>query len=78
MAGYPIRGTYEGGAYIDLYFVGNNQAFDVINVWDYETNKSTIPLTKKAVEREMLEWRDAAGDSLEHDLKEHHFAVTGK
>ena len=69
-AGYTIRGEYHGGAYIDLSF-GDGEAFDVINVWDYATDKPTIPNTPLAVRRAMLEWRCAAGDSLAHDLREY-------
>lgn len=75
MAGCMIRGKYRGGSYIDLSFDGHNQAFDAINVWDYEAGKPTIPMTYEAVRQEMREWRDAAGDSLEHDLAEHAYAV---
>ena len=72
--GYTIKGTYHGGAYIDISF-GNGPAFDVINVWDYTENKSTIPLTYEAVKKELIEWANAAGDSLEHDLRNYEESI---
>lgn len=74
-AGYSIRGTYHGGAYIDLSF-GAGEPFDVINVWDYATDRPTIPKTKHAVFQELREWRKAAGDSLAHDLREYALMMT--
>ena len=44
MNGHVIKGTYHGGAYIDLSF-GDGPAFEVINVWDYVTDKPTIAFT---------------------------------
>ncbi len=74
MNGHDIKGTYHGGAYIDLSF-GDGRAFDVINVWDYATDKPTIPFTSDAVRQEMLEWREAAGESLDHDLREYRLSI---
>ena len=68
--GYTIRGEYHGGPYIDLSF-GDGEAFDVISVWDYAADRSTIPNTPLAVRRAMLDWRREAGDSLAHDLGEY-------
>ena len=73
-AGRTIRGEYEGGTYIDLS-MGDGAAFDVINVWDYAADRSTIPNTPAAVRRAMIEWREAAGDSLSHDLAEYALAM---
>jgi hypothetical protein len=67
MAGRLVTGTYHGGPYIDLSFGG--AAFDVINVWDYEANKSTIENTHRAVREAMREWKRAAGTSLASDLR---------
>lgn len=75
MAERLIRGTYHGGAYIDLHFGDDAEAFDVINVYDYAKGESTIPNTKDAVLKEMVEYRDAAGESLGHDLREHAIAI---
>lgn len=63
----PIRGTYAGGPYIDLHF-GDGPAFDVINVWDYAAGKPTIENTENAVWDALVEWLDAMGDDLAHDL----------
>lgn len=73
--GTPIHGTYEGGAYIDLSFEAHGDAFDVINVFDYATDKPTIENTSAAVRQEIREWAEAAGESLDHDLREHAIAV---
>lgn len=62
-----IRGTYHGGAYIDLSF-GAGPAFDVINVYDCQAGRPTIANDADSVLAEMLEWVDAAGDDLAHDL----------
>ena len=75
MGGRSITGTYEGGAYIDLYFTGSEVAFDVINVWDYATDKPTIENTHSAVREEMQEWKKAAGSSLGHDLHEYAISI---
>jgi len=74
MAGRMVTGTYEGGNYIDLSF-GNSPAFDVINVWDYATDKPTIENTHRAVREAMREWKKAAGSSLAHDLREYAISI---
>lgn len=58
--------TWHGGAYVDIA-IGDvpDQAFDCINVWDYETNKATITTDNLiAVAQEWLtdnlaDWRDS-------------------
>ena len=75
--GYSIVGTYHGGAYIDLSLDGGRSAFDVINVWDYAADRPTIPNTAAAVRAAMRDWRDAAGDSLAHDMAEYALVMRG-
>lgn len=54
---------WSGGAYIDIYIrydideVGIS--YECINVWDYETGKTTIPFTPEALIDEATEWIDA-------------------
>lgn len=74
-AGYAIRGRYYGGAYIDLYFAGDRVPFDVINVWDYAANRARIPFTNAAVRAALIDWRDAAGESLASDLREYRYMM---
>ena len=76
MNGHVIKGTYHGGAYIDLSF-GDGPAFEVINVWDYVTDKPTIAFTSDAVREQMVEWKEAAGESLDHDLREYRVSIGG-
>lgn len=76
--GHTITGRYHGGAYIDLSMNGSAEAFDCINVWDYATNKPTIPLTLAAVRAEIREWIDAAGDSFAHDMREYALMMGGR
>jgi len=73
--GYVIRGTYHGGPYIDLHFGSDPAAFDVINVWDYATDKPTIRNTPSAVRAALIEWRQGYGDSLAADLREYAFSM---
>ena len=55
--GRMIRGDYAGGAHIDLTFGSSAyRPTEVINVWDYETGKSTLPATNKAVRRAIEDW----------------------
>lgn len=42
---------YHGGPYITLYSHRGGLGYDCINVWDYETDKATIPFTVKGVAR---------------------------
>jgi hypothetical protein len=73
-AGREVHGEYHGGPYIDLSF-GDGRAFEVINVWNYETDRPTIANTTRAVRHAMIEWRNAAGDSLAHDLREYALSI---
>ncbi len=47
--------TYRGGAYIDVGLLGLNPS-EVINVWDYEAGRATIPNTPAAVEQALIVW----------------------
>jgi hypothetical protein len=76
MLGYPIRGTYHGGAYIDLS-LGDGPAFEVINVYDYAAGRPTIPNTARAVRHALIEWRNDNRDYLAHDLPEYLLSVRG-
>lgn len=42
--GTVLHFQWEGGNYIEIIYDGS--ARDVINVWDYETDKPTIPFTR--------------------------------
>lgn len=75
MAGIPIHASYEGGPYIDLSFEEGGEAFDVINVYDYAAGKPEIKNTAAAVREQLKEYRDAAGESLAHDLREHEISI---
>lgn len=48
-----IRAAYGGGEYIDLIDPATGEAYDVINVFDYEAGKPRIPMTSMAVMREV-------------------------
>ena len=48
--------AWEGGAYIDVIYKGN--AFEVINVWDYETDAPTIPRTQRGFQHAVRDWLD--------------------
>jgi hypothetical protein len=39
---YLLRFTYSLGPYIEVWWQGSPVAFEVINVWDYDQNSSTI------------------------------------
>lgn len=64
-----IEGRYRGGEYIDLHHRSGpdaGQAYDCINVWDYEQGGPSIPATREAVraevERIVAEEPDGRGD----------------
>lgn len=54
---------WSGGAYIDIHIRYDNGHVGIsdecINVWDYETDKTTIPFTPEALINEATEWIDA-------------------
>lgn len=64
-----IEARYRGGAYIDLHHRFGpeaGQAYDCINVWDYEQDRPVIAATRDAVqaevERIVAEDPDGRGD----------------
>lgn len=52
----PIRATWTGGNYIHLYPGDTDQATDVINIWDYSTDKPRIERNAKAMAQEVKTW----------------------
>lgn len=40
---------WSGGAYIDIYVIGESTPFDVYNVWDYEKDAPSIERTTQAL-----------------------------
>ena len=64
--GRKLKASYEGGAYIDIYFQGDKTPFEVINVWDYSKNNASIPFTADAVKQELDEW---AAELDDHDIR---------
>lgn len=56
-SGVPIRADYWGGAYVELTF--GSETFhptEVINVWDYETDKAEISLDKQELRATVRGW----------------------
>jgi len=70
---YKLHFTYhEGGTYIDVKFRGEETAFEVINVWNYEEGKSSIT-TRKDVKAEVNEFMAALNaDELRNYWLNHH------
>ncbi len=55
--GLTIVGSYSGGAYIELHWdSADSDAFEVINVWDYETGQSQINGTVRSVTDALAQW----------------------
>ena len=54
--GRSFDATWEGGAYIDVRFGGTPTPTEVINVWDYETDKPYIPFTQNALHKALKRW----------------------
>jgi hypothetical protein len=67
-ASTTLTASYDGGSYIHLFFEDERTPFDAINVWDYETNVSTIENTMSAVWTQLKEWVDRLdkGDLMKH------------
>lgn len=75
-----LVGTYRGGAYIDVAREGRGPS-EVINVWDYEAGRATIPNTPAAVEQALIVWAgeydedapDVFGsyETLAYDVRNH-------
>lgn len=47
--------VWEGGTYIDVAREGHEPT-EVINVWDYDKNEPSIPVTKAAGRRHIDDW----------------------
>jgi hypothetical protein len=58
--GVRIRGTYHGGEYIELHWGGTKwepgATFEVINVWDHETDQARIGSTRDDLLAELKRW----------------------
>jgi hypothetical protein len=70
--GVKLGFEWYGGAYIE---VCRGEAFaspqEVINVWDYATDKPEIPRTVEAMAATVDEWIEEYGkDDLVHDVRE--------
>ena len=69
-----IRAVWHGGAYVDLAFNGAH-ASEVINVWDYATNRSTIGdienVQRGTVRRVLLAWIADNDAEESHDANGH-------
>jgi hypothetical protein len=67
--------SWAGGPYIDLRAYGwSRHAAEVINVWDYAKDESTIPFTREALQAEVNRWVATYGEhgkaDLIHDIEE--------
>lgn len=50
-----IVATWQGGPYVDLHWDwAQSPAFEVLNVWDYETGACEIPFTREALRGKLL------------------------
>lgn len=66
----PLVFTWHGSAYIEVAVDGCT-ASEVINVWDYETDKPRIARTRRAFEAKCRSWvREYPEESLVHDVTE--------
>jgi hypothetical protein len=57
--GRKIVAKYYGGPYIDLLGLsrsGHMEAFECVNVWDYEKGQPTIEFSHNAVRGAIREW----------------------
>ena len=62
-----VKAVYDGGPYITLVDRLTDQPYDVINVWDDQTNKPRIQLNERDV---WEEWRKRIDDDqLKRDAK---------
>ena len=64
-----IMARWHGGAYIEFGHVndgGEWTAYDVINVWDYAKDKSTVPFTPSAM-AEVIEAHLSEDDEEDDD-----------
>jgi hypothetical protein len=69
VAGYSLTFKWWGGEYIEVCWRGG-ECFEVINVWDADTNGSRIERTREAFMLEVAEWVEDASAS---DLKEYNY-----
>lgn len=46
---HGFKFEWSGGAYIDIYVIGESTPFDVYNVWDYEKGVARIERTPEAL-----------------------------
>lgn len=58
---FTITATWHGGPYIDLSMDGGATAYDVLNVWDYETDKARIPFTADVLAVELAAYLGTEG-----------------
>jgi hypothetical protein len=58
-----LRFEWFGGAYIAVFSKKHDIEIDVINVWDYETDKPVIERTMKAFETRITEWLAEPADT---------------
>lgn len=66
MTGEGFLFRWLGGPYIEISTRANGTPgipFDVINVWDYETDKARIPFTPAAMLEEVSEWLSSQAES---------------
>lgn len=47
---------WKGGAYIDVFVLGEEYPRATINVWDYEKNRPTIPYDRVSFIAECEDW----------------------
>ena len=60
--------TWEGGSYVEIAHTGQTP-YEVINVWDYATDKPIITRTQRALSREVDRWIRTYGEAeLVHDV----------
>jgi len=63
---FTITATWHGGTYVDLSMDGGATAYDVLNVWDYESGQAVIPFTADALAVALAEY--LGSDDLLSDL----------
>lgn len=70
-----VKFVWEGGEYIDIYFSGGKHTgtpFEVINVWDYETNTPRIERSRGAFVDECEEWLEVTTPAEINHYRAHH------
>ncbi len=61
--GEYLIAEWHGGAYIDLRRAANRTPSEVINVWDDEADKASIPFTRDALRQAVLAWITVYADN---------------